>query len=228
MSPSPWTTVIWDLDGTIVDSAAEISERFTRTFEIIGWPQPEPSAIAQMIGPPLITGLTEVLRMPLDIATEAKRVMRSLVDLDHIAQTSVPFDGVLELMAELHSLGVPQAVASSKGQQLVHAIAEHLGLLQFLGACVGSDDAVGRSNKEASIAEALTQLTAIGADVARPIMVGDRVHDIVGAAALGIPTALVTWGYDHPEDDTSGALAKTKTAQELRELLLGRSVVRAA
>ncbi|MBC9936181.1 MULTISPECIES: HAD hydrolase-like protein [unclassified Leucobacter] len=224
MSHPDWTAVIWDLDGTIVDSGTEITGRFTRTLEILGWPVPAPEVLARLIGPPVTTGFIEVLGMPPELAAEGQRVMRSLVDLAHIAETSTPFDGVLELMAEIHAAGLPQAVASSKGQQLVAAIAEHLGLIPLLGACVGADESVGRATKESVIAEALAQLLAQGADLSRPVMVGDRVHDIIGAAAHGIPTVLVGWGYDHDDDDTAGALAHAQTAQELRALLLGRPV----
>ena len=224
MTHPGWTAVIWDLDGTIVDSGAEITQRFTRTLEILGWPVPAPEVLASLIGPPVATGFIEVLGMPAELAAEGQRVMRSLVDLAHIAETSTPFSGVLELMAEIHAAGVPQAVASSKGQQLVDAIADHLGLMPLLGACVGADEAVGRATKESVIAEALARLTAQGADLSRTVMVGDRVHDIIGAAAHGIPTVLVAWGYDHVEDDTAGAIAHAETAQELRELLLGRPV----
>lgn len=226
MTRPAWSAVIWDLDGTIVDSGIEIIDRLTRTLDELGWPLPNPEILPRLIGPPLLTGFTEVLGMPMELALKGKQVMRSLVDLDRVAQTSIPFDGVLELISEIHSAGIPQAIASSKGQQLVDAIAVHLGLASLLGACVGADDAAHRGTKATVIAEALAQLSAQGADLSHPVMIGDRIHDIEGAAVHGIPTVLVGWGFDHPEDDTNGALAGAKTAQELRELILGRPVLR--
>jgi phosphoglycolate phosphatase len=68
------------------------------------------------------------------------------------------------------------------------------------------------------VAEALVRLSALGADMSNPVLIGDRIHDVEGAAANGIPTIFVTWGYGAPAEQ-AGAVAVAETPEELEKLL---------
>ncbi len=80
-----------------------------------------------------------------------------------------------------------------------------------------SEDEV-RSAKKDVVEEALKRLAAIGADISRPVMVGDRHHDVVGAAAHDVPTIFVRWGYGSPAEEV-GTIGVATTATELSALL---------
>ena len=77
-----------------------------------------------------------------------------------------------------------------------------------------------RSAKSDVVAEALLRLKAMGADVSRPVLVGDREHDVIGAAANDVPTIFVEWGYGSVAEQ-AGAVAVVSTPEELKALLLG-------
>ena len=80
-----------------------------------------------------------------------------------------------------------------------------------------------RSAKADVVEEALIRLRAFGADVSRPVMVGDRFYDVEGAAAHGVPTIFVEWGYGSVAEQV-GTVASVNTAQQLQELLLGQRI----
>jgi len=69
------------------------------------------------------------------------------------------------------------------------------------------------------VEEALRRLRALGVDLSAPVMVGDREHDVHGAAAHGIPTIMVDWGYGSPTEAV-GSIALVAEASELEALLL--------
>ena len=87
----------------------------------------------------------------------------------------------------------------------------------FIAVCGSPPDEV-TGTKAAVITEALHRLREAGAELDGVVMVGDRHHDVEGAAAHGIPTVAVTWGYGDA-DEWEGAAAVVHTPQELRELL---------
>lgn len=80
-----------------------------------------------------------------------------------------------------------------------------------------SDDEV-RSAKADVVAEALRRLAADGVDLSAPVMIGDRHHDIEGAAVHGLPTIFAAWGYGSP-DEAAVAVATAAHPDDLRPLL---------
>lgn len=97
---------------------------------------------------------------------------------------------------------------------------QHFGILELFDVITGASDDEVRSAKADVVAEALVRLKGIGADLATPIMVGDREHDVHGAATNGVPTIFVEWGYGAPAE-TLGAVDVASTPAELERLLLG-------
>ncbi|MGO1538950.1 MAG: HAD hydrolase-like protein [Leucobacter sp.] len=214
-----WSVILWDLDGTITDSGGEITQRISKALRIVGWPVPSLQELERLIGPPLYDGFIEVLGMPPEKAMETLTAQRTIAELQGLGRRSAVYSGIAPLLAELASDGIPMAVASSKGEHQVHSVLDHFDLSRYFLVRVGSDEAAGRTSKSLVIGEALRQLDETGVDLSRPVMVGDRVHDLEGAAEHGIPTAIVRWGY-HNGERTDEALAHPRTAAQLRELLV--------
>lgn len=97
------------------------------------------------------------------------------------------------MLADLTGAGLPLAVATSKPTVFAERIIDHFGIAGHFHAVVGAELDGSRDTKHAIIVEALARLRcAPGYDV---LMVGDREHDILGAAAAGVSSAAVTWGY---------------------------------
>jgi phosphoglycolate phosphatase len=212
-----YTAVLWDLDGTIVDSAPGITATLAWTFERLGMPIPSPTEMLTWVGPPLLDSFRELAGLPEAEARAALAVYRERYREVGVFDAT-PYPGVPELMRELHARGVPTSLATSKPESLARAILEREGLLGELDVVTGASEDEKRSAKADVVALALARLRERGFDVARPVLIGDRHHDVEGAAEHGVPTILVAWGYGAPEE-AAGAVAIARDVDELRALL---------
>lgn len=110
-------------------------------------------------------------------------------------------------------------MATSKPESAARVLLEHLGLADAFVTITGANDDETRSDKAEVIEEALRRLRERGVDLANPVMVGDRHHDIAGAVAHDVPAIWVAWGYGEPAEATQ-AIASAEDATQLRELLM--------
>ena len=102
------------------------------------------------------------------------------------------FDGIPQLLSDLKDAGVRLAVATSKAEPSARRILAHFGLDGYFEVIAGASVDGTRADKADVLAHALAQLVPLPD---RVIMVGDRHHDVMGAAAHGIDTVVVGWGY---------------------------------
>jgi phosphoglycolate phosphatase-like HAD superfamily hydrolase len=130
------------------------------------------------------------------------------------------FDGIAPLLADLRAADIRLAVATSKLEPTAQRILAHFGLEEHFEVIAGASPDGSRKTKIEVLAHALDQLQPLPE---RVLMVGDRSHDVHGAAAHGIDTVVVSWGYgkaDFP-DRAAGATVVTHAAtiDELRRAL---------
>ena len=214
-----YTCVLWDLDGTIVDSAPGITATLAWTFEKLGMPVPTPSEMLAWVGPPLESFL-ELARLPEPEAWAALAVYRDRYRTVGVFDAAV-YPGVGAFLHELHAEGVPTSLATSKPESLARAILEREGLIGEFDVITGASEDERRSAKADVVALAVSRLADAGFDTSRPVLVGDRHHDVEGAAQHDVPTIFVTWGYGAPEE-AAGTVAIAHDVAELRrELGLG-------
>ncbi|NQX05870.1 HAD hydrolase-like protein [Rathayibacter sp. VKM Ac-2856] len=213
-----WTCILFDLDGTITDSAPGITGTLADTFVELGRPVPTPAELLAYVGPPLLDAFRELGGMSVEESQAALVVYRRRYNAGGLFDSSV-YPGLPELLASIAAAGVPLSLATSKPESAARRILEHYGLAQhFTVICGASEDEV-RSAKADVVEEALRRLREIGVDLSTPVMVGDREHDVLGAAAHGVPTIMVEWGYGSPIEAV-GTIAVASGADELRALLL--------
>ncbi|GAA3200807.1 HAD hydrolase-like protein [Microbacterium terregens] len=217
---SPWTCVLWDVDGTIVDASDGILRRLTITLEHFGKAAPTRAELVHWIGPPMFESFQVTGGMTADQASEAVAFYRVLGKADGYTTGAKLFPGVAELIKELADDGVPQSTASSKPEVQVVALMDHFDLSSCFTAIVGATpDERTLAAKSDIVAEALRRLEAAGVDTSRPVLVGDRHHDVEGGAEQGVPVIFVRWGFSWPHE-AAGAQAAVSTVDELRHLLL--------
>ena len=217
---SPWSCVLWDVDGTVVDASDGILRRLAITLEHFGKRAPTRAELVHWIGPPMYDSFQVNVDMSPAEATDAVSFYRTLGKADGYTTGAKLFAGVGELIGELAEHGVPQATASSKPEIQVDALMDHFGLAPHFTAIVGATlDERTLSAKADIIAEALRRLEAAGVDTRRPVLVGDRHHDVEGGAVHGVPVIFVRWGFSWPHE-SDGAQAAVDTVDELRSLLL--------
>jgi len=208
--------VIFDLDGTLTDSAEGVVASFRHALAAIGAEIPEGDLAGRVVGPPMHHTLAS---MGLgDRADEAIAAYRADYTSRGWAMNSV-FDGVAALLADLRGAGVRLAVATSKAEPTARRILDHFGLTDHFDVIAGASVDGTRATKADVLSSALSQLQPLPE---RLVMVGDRVHDVEGAAEHGIETLVVGGGYG--ADDFAGpgpahAATHVATMSALREAL---------
>ncbi|MGV9803155.1 HAD-IA family hydrolase [Mycobacterium sp. NPDC003449] len=181
--------VLFDLDGTLTDSAAGIVASFRHALTEIGAAVPDGDLAGRIVGPPMHHTLHA---MGLgDRADAAVAAYRADYTSRGWAMNSL-FDGIPALLADLHSAGVRLAVATSKAEPTAQRILEHFGMAGYFDVIAGASPDGTRASKADVVARALAALSPLPE---RVLMVGDRIHDVEGAAEHGIDTVVVGWGY---------------------------------
>lgn len=211
--------VLFDLDGTLTDSAPGIVEKIGEALVAAGYPTPDPDELKNhFVGPPLSESLRDYAGITGADAEEIITYYRRVYTSRGVVGNSV-FDGVPGLLSRLYETGVPMAVATSKPESQARGILSEFELADYFATITGSTLDESRSTKADVVADALRRLRTAGIDVGRPIMVGDRRHDIDGAAAHGVDCVIVGWGCGSQEE-TVHAARHAATVAELTELLL--------
>lgn len=177
--------IVFDLDGTLVDSLPDILTSFLHAFDEVGLPAPSESAVASTLGQPLEAMYGAFA--PAERVDALCQSYRAHYDA-HMTDRSRPFPGVPELLAELGRRGYLRAVASTKRTATAFRLAEATGLTGLLDHVEGSDAGPYKPAPDV----VLRALEAVGG---RGVwMVGDTAGDVLAGRAAGLRTYAVTWG----------------------------------
>jgi phosphoglycolate phosphatase-like HAD superfamily hydrolase len=208
--------VIFDLDGTLTDSADGIVSSFRHALGSVGAVVPDGDLAGMVVGPPMHHTLRKLgLGEQTDAAIAAYRQ-------DYMTRgwaINRLFDGIPALLADLRAAGVRLAVATSKAEPTAQRILSHFGLDEHFEVIAGASVDGSRAAKADVVAHALAQLDGVPE---RVVMVGDRSHDVEGAAEHGIDTVVVEWGYGRGDFEgpiAATALTHVSTVDDLREVL---------
>jgi phosphoglycolate phosphatase len=185
-------TILFDLDGTLSDSGPGISGSLRRAFDDLGLPPLDAETERALIGPPFADALPPIVGA--DVVPAVIERYRA-----HYATgmyQAVAYDGVMDVLDDLRDRGITLAVATSKPEFHAEPIVEYLGLRPYFATIGGDSLTYDRRTKALVIAEVLRRLDQ--PDPAATLMVGDRMHDVVGAAAHGIVALGAGWGYGAP------------------------------
>jgi len=218
VATKPWSCILFDLDGTITDSASGITSRLAETLTRMGLPVPPPEGLLRYVGPPILDAFRDFAGMDESQRMQALKIYRQLAHED-LTEGITVYPGIAELLRDVRRAGIPLSLATSKPESQAMPILEHFGLISHFTEIAGATDDESRSAKADVVAEALRRLREKHVDLERVIMVGDREHDVRGAAAHDVPTILVSWGYGAPAE-AAGAVAVAHSVAELRTLLL--------
>ncbi|MFT4165950.1 MAG: HAD-IA family hydrolase [Microlunatus sp.] len=181
-------TVVFDIDGTLLDSATGILAGFRRALAAGGVDAPTEAELRVHLGPPLQDFL-------LGAGVTQERLAGSIQAYRdfYLAEgmwQAAPYEGIVSQLDRLVAAGYRLATASAKRQPIAEAIVTAHGLAPYFEVIGGTDHS--RLTKAQTLAYVSAQL---GADPAETVMIGDRHHDIEGAHACGIRAVGVRWGY---------------------------------
>lgn len=192
---------LFDLDGTLVSSAADICAAVNHVLARTALPNLEDDAVRRMIG----DGLPKLAERALaaaggDMATLAQ-FTKEVSDYysEHAADRTECFPGVLSTVEYLHKHGMRLGVVTNKPVVATRMILDSLGLSDFIDVVVGGDTLPVRKPDPAPVIEAIRRL---GVPREHVMMVGDSAHDIDAASGARIKSVAVTYGYHRSPPST--------------------------
>ena len=186
-----FNSAIFDLDGTIMDSAEGIVRSVEYALEKMGVTEYDRQTNLRFIGPPLVDSFMEYYSMSEADALRAVAFYRERYSVTGIYEARM-YDGVRELLTRLKEQGVKLYIGSSKPEKYVRMILEKQGILDLFDYVAGATFDESRNNKE----QVLTYLfEQVEIDKKSAVMIGDRYHDIDGAHYVKIPCIAVLYGF---------------------------------
>ena len=211
--------VLLDLDGTLTDSAPGIMASARSAFAALGLPVPGDATLRTFVGPPITLSFA-AHGVPADRIDEAVTAYRAVFAVTGMWDNSV-FDGIPAALGTLREAGVRLMVATAKPTQFARPIVERFGLGSYVEGVFGPPSDDHAYTKARVVADALA--AAGDHDPARTLMVGDREHDVQAAAAHGIHTLGVAWGYAPAgELERAGVAGLVGQPDELADAVLTR------
>lgn len=211
--------VIFDLDGTLLDTIGDLAAACNVVLERRGLPQHSYEEYCHFVGNGIMRlverALPEELRTPeLVAAVRADFVEYYTAHIDLLTR---PYEGIAELVAELAQRGVKLAVASNKFQTGTEKLVARFFPRTAFAAVLGQRAGVALKPDPAVVEEILART---GVDRSRVLYVGDSGVDMETAVAAGVRSAGVTWGFrDRAELEAAGARHIVERPEELLGLL---------
>jgi phosphoglycolate phosphatase len=212
---------VFDLDGTLVDSAPDLAAALSRLMAARGLPGFGRAEVVPMIGDGARV-LVERAFAARGLAPDAAALPAFLADYEaNAAVETRPFPGIPEALAALDAAGWAIAVCTNKPEAPARALLGALGLARHVVAVLGGDSLAVRKPDPAHL---LGTVAAAGGVAARAAMVGDHANDMLAAAGAGMPALFCAWGYGRPE--MAGGAPVASRAADLPGMLA--AMVRAA
>lgn len=213
--------VIFDLDGTLTDSASGIINSIKYALEKHGFNVPEEKELRKFVGPPLKEQFQKVFGLTDEEGEEMVASYREYYGTKGIYENRV-YEGIVKMLSRLQDAGIRIMMATSKPEKYARMIAEHFDFAKYFeyvgGACMDGT----RTDKYEVIEYVLDTCKVTDRDCV--VMVGDRSHDMVGSKRAGLHSLGVLYGYGSREElEESGAELFAETPEEAADILLGET-----
>lgn len=209
-------TILFDLDGTLVDTAPDLTAALNHALGCLGRPPVPPASVRHMVG----HGARRLLEQGLAATGEASAALVEAgvpAFLDHyaahIADASQPYPGVERALDRLAARGSRLAICTNKPQQLSDALVAAMGWQARFAAVVGFDSVL-RPKPDAG--HVLAALDAAGGSIGHAAFVGDSITDVNAARNAGVPVVAVSFGF---ADRPPAALGADRLIDHYDELL---------
>ena len=186
--PTP-TALLFDLDGTLVDTIELIMQSMEFSFADFDGPRPTRAEWLDGLGIPLRTQLAAHARTPEELEWMIARYR--LFQGEHHDHMTLLYPGVSEVLASLRSEGHPMAIVTSKFHAGAVKALTHVACMEHFDVIIGADSAEFAKPHPEPVRLALKKL---GAHPENALMIGDSPHDISAGNAAGVETAAVLWG----------------------------------
>ncbi len=195
MSDFPFAIVGFDLDGTFIDTAADLAAAVNAALATIDRPALSVDAVRPMIGGGARQMLTHGMAASGGSTPEQIDALHPIL-LDyyraHIAVASRPFPGAVAVLGALDALGVKTAIVTNKVEALARTLLTDLGLIDRFATVIGGDT-MGPGRAKPAADPIIEMIARLGGG--RAAFVGDSMFDIAAARNAGIPSVAVSFGF---------------------------------
>lgn len=211
--------ILFDLDGTLIDSSEGITKSTQYALAHYGIIENDLSKFYKFIGPPLVASFKKYYDFPEEQAVEAVAVYRERYNKIGLFECSL-YPGVRECIEKLKAQGYLIGMASSKPEVSCCRILEHFGILELFDDVVGATFDGRIDTKEEVLNEVMRRWSDVPKD--EMCLIGDTMFDVEGANQVGIRTVAVTFGFGNVQEMVeAGAVAVCDGMEELPEIVAG-------
>ncbi len=208
--------LLFDLDGTLTDSAPGIINCLRHSLTIMGFDMPEMPE--RFLGPPLYESFAEYCGMNRKQVLEAVKIFRERYSTKGLFENSV-YPDVPEMLEKLKGSGFRLMVATSKVDEYAERILDRFGIADYFEFIGGARIDGSRNEKWEVIEHVLSSMSIT--DRSSVLMIGDRKNDVAGAHKTGLECMGILWGYGSEEElRAAGADFIVHTPQEAADVLL--------
>ncbi|MFQ8981611.1 MAG: HAD hydrolase-like protein [Waltera sp.] len=183
--------VIFDLDGTILDTTQGVLAAVKYTIEQMNFEMLPDEQLATFIGPPIQDSFAKAYNLSGDILQNIATIFRNQYK-DHDLLKATPYSGIFDVLQKLEESEIASAVATYKREDYALTLLKHYGFDKYMPIMHGADHE--NKLKKQDIIQICIDEAGIS-DKSRVIMVGDTIHDAVGAEKLGVDFIGVTYGF---------------------------------
>lgn len=183
--------VLFDLDGTILNTTEGVLAAAKHTIEKLNYPMLDEKQLTSFIGPPIQESFAKAYGLEGDILQTIATIFRDQYkNVDLLKAT--PYDGIYDLLTALTDIGCTSAVATYKREDYALTLLKHYKFDNYMASMHGADHE--NKLKKQDIIKICMKDTNI-TDVKKAVMVGDTIHDAMGAEKLGMDFIGVTYGF---------------------------------
>ena len=212
-----FTTLLFDLDGTLTDPKVGITESIRYALAKMERPYPPDVSLDWCIGPPLQESFAKLLQSDdPQLGQEALRLFRERFGTVGLFENAL-YPPILNVLHTLQEAGLRLFIATSKPTVYARRIVQHFDLERLFQAVYGSE-LDGRFTHKSDLIRHVLQQENL--EPGHTLMIGDREHDMLGAKANDVSAAGATWGYGTPAELTAaGAITLLHQPDDLLKFL---------
>ena len=212
---SKYDLVIFDVDGTLLDTTESVVLSAKHAITTKGYDMPSDSVLLKFIGPPLQVSFENLFGLKGKERDEAVAIFREFYAENMLR--AKPYDGMLGLCEYLREKGIAMAIATYKREDYALKILSHFGFADFTDNIHGA--AVDNTLTKHDIIEKCIEESGVS-DRSRIVMIGDTLHDANGAEQSGVDFIGVTYGFGFAEERPDN-LKYADTAEAITDIIEG-------